>query len=229
MYPLEEKIDGDYIELVHFLNSLNKRFLIVSGKDTKEFDAYLAEEFSNTLKLIKSSKTQKELDSNLNVLFEHFDSKVADILSGKGDMQTRVENVFKEMGRIKADERARSDWQIKGISQRKIDGISEELLGEKKQLKNAVNNLHNAKEIMKDKEKLTKMLKVSGASENEFKSRLLKAYEGYTRELRSHREKYHSLVLDYNEMLFENVAIAEINEKRSTLKHATMSVSMETA
>ena len=100
---------------------------------------------------------------------------------------------------------------------------------EKKQLKNAVNNLHNAKEIMKDKEKLTKMLKVSGASENEFKSRLLKAYEGYTRELRSHREKYHSLVLDYNEMLFENVAIAEINEKRSTLKHATMSVSMETA
>lgn len=229
MYPLEEKIDGDYVELVHFLNALNRRFIIVSGKDGRAFEDYLQNSFSETLKIIKSSKTQRELDSNLNLLFDHFEPKLADIMSGKGDMQERVERAFQEIGRIKAEEKAKSEWQVKGISQRKIDEISEELLGEKKQLKNAVNNLHNAKEIIKDKEKLLKMVVTSGVSENEFKHRLMKAYEGYTSELRAHREKYHTLVLDYHEMLFENLAIAEVNEKRYSVKSAVNAPTMETA
>ena len=229
MYPLEENINGDYVELVHFLNSLNRRFIIVSGKDGKAFEDYIQNGFSDTLKIIKSSKNQKELESNLNLLFDHYEPKLADILAGKGEMQTKVENAFREMGKIKAEEKAKSEWQIKGISQRKIDEVSEELLSEKKQLKNAVNNLHNAKEITTDKEKLALMLKSSGMSEQEFKSRLLKAYEGYAKELRNHREKYHSLVLDYNEMLFENVAIAEVNEKRYSVKHTVNTANMETA
>ena len=49
MYPLEEKIDGDYVELVHFLNSLNRRFIIVSGKDGKAFEDYIQNGFSDTL------------------------------------------------------------------------------------------------------------------------------------------------------------------------------------
>ena len=229
MYPLEEKIDGDYVELIHFLNALNKRYLLVSGKNTRDFEFYLADEFSNTLKIINSSKTQKELESNLNILFDHYDSKVADIIDGKGEMQEKVENIFKEIGKIKAEEKSKDCWEIKGISQRKIDEVSEGLLAEKKQLKNAVNNLHTAKEIMKDKEKLAMMLKANPVPQEEFKHRLIKAYEGYATDLRAHREKYHSLVLEYNEMLFENVAIAEINEKRKAIKHSVNNISMETA
>ena len=230
MYPLEEKIDGDYVELVHFLNSLNKRFLITSGKSCAEFDNYLIEDFPKVLRIIKSSKTQKELDSNLNLLFDHFDSKVADLLAGKGDIQSKIELVFKEMGRIKAQEKAKTEWVIKVISQRKIDNLSLNSLSEKKQLKYAVHNMENAKEIINDKERLVAMMKsMENVSEAEFKNRMLKAYENYARELKKHRDKYHTLVLDYNELLFENVAIAEINEQRNSVKRVVKTESMETA
>ena len=230
MYPLEEKIDGDYVELVHFLNSLNRRFLITSGKSCDEFDKYIVEDFPNILKIIKSSKTQKELESNLNLLFDHYDSKVADLLAGKGEMQSKVELVFREMGRIKAQERAKTEWLMKGISQKKIDSVSESALGAKKQLKYAVHNMENAKSILNDKEKLAIMFQsMPNVTEAEFKNRMLNAYNNYAKELKKHRERYHTLFLDFSELMYENVAIAEINEQRNSVKKAVRMESMETA
>ena len=33
MYPLEEGFNGDYVELIHFLNRINKRYILASNKD----------------------------------------------------------------------------------------------------------------------------------------------------------------------------------------------------
>ena len=114
MYPLEEKIDGDYVELVHFLNSLNKRFLIVSGKDVMEFDAYLTEEFSNTLKLIKSSKTQKELDSNLKLDIINIFNNIYTFNSKKYTLKDIIELYVKNTFMVLSEEKEYKDFIYEG-------------------------------------------------------------------------------------------------------------------
>ena len=230
MYPLEESVAGDYVELIHFLNALNKRFLIISGNATDRFDDYLENEngFKSTLKIIKTSKTQKELESNLHLLFDHYAPKINDILSGKGEMHQRVDKVFQEIGNIKAQNKAKEAWVIEPISQRKIDKISEEMLSAEKLHKNAVCKVQDAKNIMKDSVRVKEFMQEYNQTPEQFRALFANMCENYRKDLLEKRKEHFAKILDYNEMLFENVSIASINEQRKS-KAKVAITGMETA
>jgi len=206
MYPLEEGYNGDYVELIHFLNKLNKRYLDVTGKSAELFEMFKTERYPVILKKIKASKDETEFKENMKELFSNYDEKVFECLNKSETISKGVEGIFMEIGKIKAEEKAKEmPLIVPMISPRKIDDVSMDLLSAKKQYKNAVANVHEMKNL------LNGGLKVKG---DEMKAQVKQACEKYLGDLKGSREKYFGLALDYNEMMFENVHIGKINEQR---------------
>ena len=206
MYPLEEGFNGDCVELVHFLNRLNKRYILASNKDAEKFDKFLKEEHPALLKTIKASKTEKEFNNNMKKLYSKYEESVCKNLTEGESVSKAVENVFMEIGSIKAEQKAKEmPLVIPMISLKKIDSVSMELLSAKKQYKNSVTMVHEMKNM------IASGLKVSG---EDMRAQVKQACEKYIAELKNSREKYMGLALDYNEMMFENVCIGKINEQR---------------
>ena len=214
MYPVEETFGGDYVEFIHYLTKLNRRYLLVAGKSTAEFDEFMKSDFMSTLKFIKASENEREYESNLNLLYEHFDDKVASILIGKGTMHERLDRVYEELGKIRAEQKAKENWAVPRINPREIDELSESILGSEKRHKFCMGQLSNTISIVKDKAKLAEMVKASGVKPEEFITRIKGVCEKYKADLQEAREKNLNLILDYNQMLFESMNIEKINEIR---------------